>query len=77
MKLNFLLYLIFPLSSYARGGHVGDGTIFFGLICVFIAFVLSRIVGEILMPNGDKSLQTFIGFFAILFAVALVGSIFR
>jgi hypothetical protein len=77
MKLNVAIIMWLPSIVFARGGREGDGGIFIGLVALAIGWFLSKIVGEKLIPNGDETLQMLVGFFTILFGIALLGQLFK
>lgn len=79
MKIISFILSIFPMSSYARAGSSDQG----GMILVYliggvIFWFVSAIVGEKIVGKGkDATLTMFIGFFAALIIIAMIGAIFK
>jgi hypothetical protein len=74
---KILIALFLSNDAHARGGHGGDGGVFFGLIGVAIAFLFCKVVGEYLSPNNKSTDQIIIGLFVTLFLLGLLIIIFK
>ncbi len=79
MKTISYILSIFPMSSYARAGSSDQG----GMILVYliggvIFWFVSAIVGEKIVGKGkDTAFTMFMGIFATLIIILLIGAILK